>query len=62
MTWIAPFGALSCAVVFGLWYVYYREKSYGMCNGITGDLAGWFLVICELLGLAVLALIGGLLK
>ncbi|MCI9364040.1 MAG: adenosylcobinamide-GDP ribazoletransferase [Oscillospiraceae bacterium] len=62
MAWIAPFRALLCAVVFGLWYVYYREKSYGMCNGITGDLAGWFLVICELLGLSVLALIGGLLK
>lgn len=60
MVWITTLGALSCGIVFCLWYAYYREKSYRICNGITGDLAGWFLVICELLGLAVLALTGGI--
>ena len=32
------------AAVFG----YYRYRSYGEFGGITGDLAGWFLCICEL--------------
>lgn len=36
------------AAVFG----YYRYKSYTEFGGITGDLAGWFLCICEL-GMAV---------
>ena len=38
-------------------FVYYRWMAYREFGGITGDLAGWFLQICELaaLGGAVLA-------
>lgn len=35
-------------------FVYYRVKSYREFGGITGDLAGWFVQICELfMGIAV---------
>lgn len=32
----------------GLTFVFYRHFSYKNFGGITGDLAGWFLQICEL--------------
>lgn len=43
------------AVLAGvLVFVYYRYKSYKEFGGITGDLAGWFLELCELfMGLSV---------
>lgn len=41
-------GALSCA----LWYCRMSRKEFG---GVTGDLAGYFLQVCELTMLAVLA-------
>ena len=31
----------------GLTYIYYRFMSYRIFGGITGDLAGWFLEVCE---------------
>ncbi len=35
-------------------FLYYRYKSYKEFGGITGDLAGWFLQLCELfMGLTV---------
>lgn len=35
-------------------FVYYRYKSYKEFGGITGDLAGWFMQLCELsMGIAV---------
>lgn len=40
-----------------MWYISMALKQFG---GVTGDLAGWFLQICELLAPAVLALLGGL--
>lgn len=37
-----------------LLFFYYRYKSYKEFGGITGDVAGWFLELCELfMGLAV---------
>lgn len=36
--------AAACLAVF----VYYRVMSYRRFNGITGDIAGYFLVLCEL--------------
>ena len=34
-------GALACT------YAYYRQKSYREFGGITGDLAGYFVTLCE---------------
>ena len=31
----------------GLTYAYYRQKSYREFGGITGDLAGYFVTLCE---------------
>lgn len=39
-------GALACAAA-GLTYAYYRQKSYREVGGITGDLAGYFVTLCE---------------
>ena len=39
-------GALACAAA-GLTYAYYRQKSYREFGGITGDLAGYFVTLCE---------------
>lgn len=48
------------AVLSGLLvFAYYRYKSYKEFGGITGDLAGWFLELCELfMGLAVVLAAG----
>lgn len=38
-----------CALLgAGLTFVYYRVSSYKSFGGITGDLAGWFLQVCEI--------------
>ena len=37
---------LACAAA-GLTYAYYRQKSYREFGGITGDLAGYFVTLCE---------------
>ena len=39
-------GAPACAAA-GLTYAYYRQKSYREFGGITGDLAGYFVTLCE---------------
>ncbi|MBQ0059741.1 MAG: adenosylcobinamide-GDP ribazoletransferase, partial [Lachnospiraceae bacterium] len=41
------------ALIF--WLYYYRSKK--IFGGITGDLAGWFLCLCELGQVAALALV-----
>ena len=43
-------GAYSLCVIApaGLVFLYYRKMSYSGFGGITGDLAGWFLQMCEL--------------
>ena len=47
------------AVLAGLLvFVYYRYRSYKEFGGITGDLAGWFLQICELCMALAVALAG----
>ena len=38
-----------CAILGAvLTFVYYRVSSYKNFGGITGDLAGWFLQVCEI--------------
>ena len=45
--------AIAAAAVM---FVYYRIMSYRQFGGITGDLAGWFLVMCEFICLLAVAL------
>ncbi len=46
---------LTCAMF--LVFLYYRYKSYKEFGGITGDLAGWFLCLCEMAGAVICAFI-----
>ena len=47
-----------CAILGAiLTFVYYRVSSYKNFGGITGDLAGWFLQICEM-AVLVFAVVG----
>lgn len=49
------------AVIGGLvTFIYYRHMSMKQFGGITGDLAGYFLQLCELV-MALFAMIGGML-
>lgn len=48
MPWIdLPMGIL-CFLMSGIVFLYYRIMSYKEFGGITGDLAGYFLQVCEL--------------
>lgn len=49
----AGLAALAAAVIF---YFIYRSLALGQFGGITGDLAGWFLQVCELVILAAVVL------
>lgn len=53
--WIHPV-FLTTAVVEALVWVYYRRMSDKYFGGITGDLAGWFVSVCEVTGMVWLAL------
>lgn len=51
---------IKAAVVIGVMlavFVYYRYKSYKEFGGITGDIAGWFLCLCEMAGAIACAFI-----
>ena len=37
--------------------LYYRHMALHMFGGVTGDLAGWFLQVCELVTAAVAVLL-----
>ena len=56
MLWIHPVYGAVALVAAGLGYLYYRHMAYKNFGGITGDLAGWFLQVCELLVPFVLVL------
>lgn len=47
-----------CLVAGALSFVYYRFMSYRVFDGITGDLAGFFLQICELVILFAVVIMG----
>lgn len=49
-------GGLALAGAAGA-FIYYRISSYKNFGGITGDLAGWFLQICEM-AVLILAVVG----
>lgn len=46
--------ALFCVIPAAAFLFLYRHTAYRLFGGITGDLAGWFLILCELIGLAAL--------
>ncbi|MEG1848039.1 MAG: adenosylcobinamide-GDP ribazoletransferase [Lachnospiraceae bacterium] len=43
-----PFMGFVCIAIGLLCFGYYRHMAYHLFGGITGDLAGWFLQMCEL--------------
>lgn len=47
--WLSPLFACAFLVAAGGAFVYYRVMSYRQFGGITGDLAGFFIQICELI-------------
>lgn len=52
--------ALACLLVAALCVWYYRHMTYKQFGGVTGDLAGWFLQVTELVLTAVIVLGGKL--
>lgn len=54
----SPVVVLGLLAVQLLVFAYYRRRSAGQFGGITGDLAGYFLQVCELAGLFWLAVAG----
>ena len=50
--------ALLCAAALTVCFLYYRRMAYRQFGGVTGDLAGWFLQMTELVLTAVI-MIGG---
>ena len=55
--WIAVF----CAAAAALCVLGYRRMAYRQFGGVTGDLAGWFLQVTELVLTAVIVIGGRLL-
>lgn len=48
LLWVTPFYGISSMLAAGVTFTYYRLFSYRTYDGITGDLAGYFLQLCEL--------------
>ena len=48
MVWLSPAAGGAAAAAGVLVFCYYRWKARREFGGITGDLAGWFLQLCEL--------------
>ena len=48
MAFINPIGAGLTALACALVILYYRHMALKYFGGVTGDLAGWFLCVCEL--------------
>ena len=55
---VAPLPGLLALLAAAGSFFYYRHMSYKHFGGITGDLAGWFLCVCEA-AVALAAAIGG---
>ena len=48
MLLISPFGGAVAAAGSVLVFLWYRKMAYKNFGGVTGDLAGYFLILCEL--------------
>lgn len=59
MVWIEPVLGIICCVGAAAVFLYYRRMSYRQFGGITGDLAGFFVQLCELVMLYGIAVYGG---
>ncbi|MCM1314598.1 MAG: adenosylcobinamide-GDP ribazoletransferase [Muribaculaceae bacterium] len=46
------FSGIICVISIIFMAMYYKKFSYGTFGGITGDLSGWFLQMCEITTLA----------
>ncbi|TCL42295.1 adenosylcobinamide-GDP ribazoletransferase [Harryflintia acetispora] len=57
MLWCSPLYGAICLLAALAIFLCYRRMSYRQFGGITGDLAGWFLQMCELMELAALVLL-----
>ena len=49
-----------CVLIGLLCFLYYRNMAYKLFGGITGDIAGYFLQVCELCILAAVVIMKGL--
>ena len=49
MICLAPVTGAACAIGALATFVFYRVSAYKQFGGITGDTAGWFLQLCELI-------------
>lgn len=58
--YLDPWTGMVCILVGLLVFLYYRFMAYRIFGGITGDLAGYFLQMCELLLLAGIVVKGKL--
>lgn len=54
MVWLSPLSGGAAVLAAALCLLHYRRMSYRQFGGITGDLAGYFLQLCEL-GIALAA-------
>ena len=54
--WGEPLAAAAALAVSAVFYFIYRSIALEQFGGFTGDLAGWFLQVCELLILAAVVL------
>lgn len=54
--WGEPLAALAALAAAALFYFYYKSMAIRQFGGFTGDLAGWFLQVCELVILAAVVL------
>ncbi len=55
--WGDPAAGLTAAVAAVCFYFFYKRMALRLFGGFTGDLAGWFLQVCELLLLAAVVVI-----
>lgn len=53
MVWAWPLPGICVLAVATVMFFCYRHMAYRQFGGITGDLAGWFLQLCEALILAI---------
>ena len=56
LLWTGRGAGLCCVAVAGVLFFYYHHMACAKFGGVTGDLAGYFLQICEL-GIAMVAVI-----
>ena len=55
MVYLYVLSAICILLTFGLWTVYYRHMAEKQFGGVTGDTAGFFLTVGEILAVIVMA-------